>query len=574
MGAKAGPESSQSLSIVSGKPLSTEPGLGALTLPGFLREVTTTYAEREALVFRTAEGVTRWTYAELWQRAVEVARALRACGVGKDGRVGVLMTNRPEWIAAVFGTSLAGGVAVTLSTFSTPPELEHLLRVSAVSVLLFERGVLKRDFATVLTELEPEIGEVAPGGLRSTKFPHLRSLAMVGHAAPRGAIEPWDTFLTRGRSEPCELVEATAAAVQPSDRAVLFFSSGSTSKPKGISSAHRGVSIQLWRFRRMYGFGPEDEIRCWSANGFFWSGNFGMALGTTFASGGALVLQSTFDAAEALELMQAEKVNFPVAWPHQWAQLESAPNWSRVDLSSVRFADFDVTPIPRHPTVSADAWFEPRHAYGNTETFTITTCFPANTPSELVAGSSGEALPGVTIKVVDPLTGSVVPRGTRGEICVKGPTLMLGYLGTPLDETLDAEGFFRTGDGGYLDDVGRLFWEGRLTDIIKTGGANVSPLEVDEALAACPGVKLGQTVGVPHETLGEVVVACVVPQVGASLEADKIRGFLRERLASYKVPRHVLFLREDELELTASAKVKSSDLRQLARERLEGVEPS
>ena len=111
-----------------------------------------------------------------------------------------------------------------------------------------------------------------------------------------------------------------------------------------------------------------------------------------------------------------------------------------------------------------------------------------------------------------------MPRGERGEICVKGPTLMLGYVGTPLDETLDAEGFFHTGDGGYLDDAGRLFWEGRLTDIIKTGGANVSPLEVDEALAGYPGVKVAQTVGVPHETLGEVVVACIVPHDGASLE--------------------------------------------------------
>jgi fatty-acyl-CoA synthase len=559
----------RSLSIASGPPLSAEPGLGPLTLPGFLREVTTSFREREALVLRSTEGVTRWTYAELWERAIEVARALRACGVGKGSRVGVLMTNRPEWIAAVFGTSLAGGVAVALSTFSTRPELEHLLQDSAVSVLLFERSVLNKDFAAVLTELEPEIGKAAPGTLQSAKFPYLRGLAMVGEAAPGGAVESWEVFLARGRNEPRELVEATAAAVRPSDAAVLFFSSGTTSKPKGILSAHRGITIQLWRFRRMYGFRPEDHIRCWTANGFFWSGNVGMAIGATFASGGALVLQPTFDAAEALELMQAEKVNYPAAWPHQWAQLESASNWSQVDLSSIRFADFDLTPFPRHPTVSADEWFEPGHAYGNTETFTITTGFPVDTPPEEIAGSSGEVLPGVTLKIVDPLTGAVVPRGEHGEICVKGPTLMLGYVGTPLDETLDSEGFFRTGDGGYLDDVGRLFWEGRLSDIIKTGGANVSPLEVDEALARYPGVKVSHTVGVPHETLGEVVVACVVPHDGTSLEAGEIRKFLRERLASYKVPRHVLFLREDDLALTGNAKIKSSDLRELAAKRLQ-----
>ncbi|MGI8334225.1 class I adenylate-forming enzyme family protein [Actinomadura scrupuli] len=567
MGAETTSDAARSASIVSGPPFGTEPGLGALTLPGFLREVTADHGEREALVFHADEGVTRWSYAELWERAIEVARALRADGVGKDGRVGVLMTNRPEWVAAVFGISLAGGVAVTLSTFSTPSELDHLLRASGVSVLLFERTVAKKDFAALLTELEPRIDGAAPGALRSGRYPFLRRLAMIGDAAPGLAIDTWETFLARGADQPRELVEATAAAVLPSDAAVLFFSSGSTSKPKGILSSHRGVATQLWRFRRMYRFGPEDDIRCWTANGFFWSGNFGMAIGATLASGGAIVLQPTFDAAEALALMQAERVNFPVAWPHQWAQLEGAPNWGTVDLSAMRFVDFN-TPIARHPTVSAK-WFEPGHAYGNTETFTITTCFPANTPPGVHADSSGEALPGVTVKIVDPLTGEVLPRGERGEICVKGPTLMLGYIGIPLDDTLDAEGFFRTGDGGRLDDLGRLFWEGRLTDIIKTGGANVSPREVDEALAAHPGVKMAHTIGLPHETLGEVVVACVVPHQGAGLGAEEIRSALRERLASYKVPRHVLFFAEEEIALTGSAKIKSSDLRELAAERLQ-----
>jgi fatty-acyl-CoA synthase len=561
---KTGSQASQQFSIVSGPPLSDEPGLGSLTLPGFLREVTQEYGEREALVFHNADGVTRWTYAQLWERAIEVARALRRGGLGKDARVGVLITNRPEWLAAVFGTSLAGGVAVTLSTFSTPPELDYLIRASAVSALLFERRVLSKDFAAVLAELEPEIGTARPGALESAKYPFLRRLAVLGEPVP--GIEAWDEFLASGHGEPRELIEATAAGVLPSDAAVLFFSSGSTSRPKGVLSAHRAVCIQLWRFRRMYGFSPDDHVRGWTANGFFWSGNFTMVLGSTLASGGALVLQSTFDAAEALELMQAERVSFPFAWPHQWAQLKGAPNWGRVDLSSVRFADFK-TPIAHHPTVSGE-WHEPGHAYGNTETFTITTGYPANTPPEVHADSFGVALPGVTLKITDPLTGGLVPRGEAGEISVKGPTLMLGYIGTPLDETLDSEGFFATGDGGYLDDAGRLYWQGRLTDIIKTGGANVSPREVDEALIAHSGVKVAQTVGVPHQTLGEVVVSCVVPHDEVSLDIEQLLAFLRRRLASYKVPRHVLFFGEDEVAVTGNAKIKAGALRELAAKRL------
>jgi fatty-acyl-CoA synthase len=555
----------QSLSLVCGPPLEDEPGLGALTLPGFLRDVTAMYGDREALAFPAADGVLRWTYAELWEKALEVARALRACGVGKGGRVGVMMTNRPEWVAAVFGISIVGGVAATFSTFSTGPELDYLLQSSGVSVLLFERAVLQKDFADVLIELEPKIADSTPGALQSAKYPYLRRIVAVGQPSP--GIESWGAFLTQGANEPRELVEATAAAVHPSDAAVLFFSSGSTSRPKGILSAHRGVSIQLWRFRRMYEFTPQDNVRCWSANGFFWSGNFAMSLGSTLAAGGAVVLQPTFVADEALELMAAEQVNFPFAWPHQWKQLEGAPNWQRVDLSSMRFVDFK-TPVAHHPTVSTK-WFEPGHAYGNTETFTITTGFPANTPPEVHAESSGKALPGVTLKITDPLTGTIVPRGERGEICVKGPTLMLGYVGTPLDETLDAEGFLCTGDGGYIDDEGRLFWEGRLTDIIKTGGANVSPREVDDALVQHAGVKVAQTVGVPHETLGEVVVSCVVPHDSSRLDVEDVRAFLAQRLASYKVPRHVLLFRDDEIALTGNAKIKTADLRQLAAKRLQ-----
>ncbi|WP_405137793.1 class I adenylate-forming enzyme family protein [Nocardia sp. NBC_01388] len=554
-------------SVLSGPPLEREPGLGTLTLPGFLREVTELYGGREALVARTPAGTTRWSYTDLWERSVEVARALHATGLGKDGRVGVLMTNRPEWISAVFGTALAGGVAVTLSTFSAPAELDQLLQASAVSVLLFERQVLARDFAQVLIELEPGLATSRPGALRSVRYPFLRHLAVIGEGGAGAAIDTWADFLARGAGERAESIEATAATVRPSDPAVLFFSSGSTSTPKGILSAHRGVAIQMWRFRRMYGFTSQDEVRGWSANGFFWSGNFALALGGTLAAGGSIVLQPTFDPAEALELMQAERVNFPFAWPHQWEQLAGAPGWDSADLSSMRFVDAR-SPFAQHPTVTSH-WTEPNHAYGNTETFTITTSFPADTPEQEHAGSNGVPLPGVTIKIADPVTGAVVPRGQSGEICVKSPTLMLGYLGIPRDEILDAEGFFRTGDGGYLDAAGRLFWVGRLTDIIKTGGANVSPVEVDEALAAYPGVKLARTVGVPHDTLGEMVVACVVAHDGVALDGEQIRAFLRERLASYKVPRHVLPFAEDDFALTGNAKIKSSELRALAAQRLQ-----
>ena len=168
-----------SMSIVHGIPLAVEPGLGTLTIPGYLREVTNRYADREALVMRTPSGVERWTYETLWNRAGEVARALIAAGVGKDSRVGILMSNRLEYLACLFGTALAGGVTVALSTFSTPTELEHLLQASAVSIVLFERQVAKQDFSAMLGQLEPQILSAARGQIASTKFPFLQRLVML-----------------------------------------------------------------------------------------------------------------------------------------------------------------------------------------------------------------------------------------------------------------------------------------------------------------------------------------------------------------------------------------------------------
>lgn len=554
----------EGLSIVKGIPLAEETGLGPLTLGGYVKEIATRFGDREAAVMRMGDDIERWSYSDLLARSMEVARALVASGVTKGTRVGVLATNRLEFLSAMFGTALAGGVATCLSTFSTPAELEFLLQSSACSVLLIERHVLKKDFAQIVIDLEPAIATAKPSEVVSLKFPYLHHLAVLDSDAGLGAIEGWSAFLARGNCVSDAQVDARAACVTPADPGILLYSSGSTGKPKGVLSAHRGVCLQLWRFCQW--FATAADVRSWSANGFFWSGNFCQALGGTLSVGGSLVLQRFFDAPEALTLMQQEKVNMVIAWPHQWAQLEAAPNWPTADLSSLKYIDKN-SPLGKHPTVKS-TYREPT-AYGNTETFTFSTVYAANTTDEERKGSFGKVVSGATVKIVDVETGRVVPIGERGEIAVKCATLMLGYVGVPLDETLDAEGYLRTGDGGYFDSEGRLFWEGRLNDIIKTGGANVSPIEIDGVIASMPGVKATKTVGVPDELLGELVVACIVPHEGATLSEETVRSFVKEQLASYKVPRRVLFFAESDLELTGSNKIKASEVKNLAIKRLQ-----
>ena len=562
-------------SIVHGAPLSDERGMGPLTIAGYAREVTRRHAGREALVLRMPNGErVAWSYDQLWARSMEVAKALVAAGVGRDSRVGVLMTNRPEHLSSLFGIALAGGVMVSLSTFSTPNELEHLLQTGGVSILLHDRQVLKKDFGVMLGELEPAILTGKPGQIGSTKFPFLRRVVALdsvtggGPAAPDGAaVETWPDFLAGGGAISDAAIEARAATAKPSDTAALFFSSGTTSLPKGIVHTQRAFAIQWWRWPRIMDLDPVNfPVRCWTGNGFFWSGNISQVLGYALTTGGAIVLQPVFQAEEALDLIEHERVSFAIGRPHQWARLEASEKWAGADLSSLHYVTYG-SKIFEHPTFKKTDW-KMCPAFGTTETLTINTAVEANTPLEEYRGSFGQPLPGNILKIFDPLTGLVVPRGQRGEIGIKGPTLMLGYVGKTQDETFDDEGFFRTGDGGYVDADGYLFWEGRLTDIIKTGGANVSPLEVDAVLASYPGVKRAQTVGVPHDDLGEVVVACIVPHDDAKLDGRAIQDFLKHRLASFKVPREVLFFREDEFAVTGSEKVKTGALRELASARL------
>lgn len=547
-------------------PALSEAAFGPLTLGGFFREVCRRNGDKEAMVFHPpGKPVVRFTYAQMWDEAFAVAQALVARGVTKETRVGLLATNRPEWVIAVFGIAMAGGTCVALSTFAKSAEFEYALRIGDVSLLIFERSVLTRDFAAELIELCPELAadnRIA----HSTRLPFLRGAVCIDDGPPpQGAFESWKDFVHSDVKASAALVDAIDAEVTPTDRAMVFFSSGSTAKPKAVLHTHRAAVIQCWRWSRIAAIDP--DVRTWTANGFFWSGNFTQAMGNTLSAGGCLVLQRFFDPGEALKLMQIERVSYPVAWPHQWARLTEDPAWNEVDLSSLRYVGEN--PMRTHPTVKTQ-WQEPWSCYGNTETLTLNTAHYSGTPREISDGNHGFPLHGNTIRIVDPLTGKVLARNEAGEIAVKGPTLMLGYLRLAAEETFDDEGFFRTGDGGFVDDEGRLHWQGRLNDIIKTGGANVSPLEIDAVLAECPGVKVGATVGVPHDTLGEMVVACVVRESGTAVDEAAVRAFVAKRLSSYKVPRRVLFLEESDLSLTASNKVKTAPLRELAARRLAG----
>ncbi|MYM61926.1 class I adenylate-forming enzyme family protein [Pseudomaricurvus sp. HS19] len=549
------------LSECIGIALEDEPGLGALTLSGFITEVCQKYPDREALYWRNLEGEDqRWSYAELYAECEKVARSLLSMGIGKGSRVGVLITNRPEWIFATFGAALAGAVTVALNTFSTRSELQHQLMLADVEVLVLEQSVASHSFVEDMLELCPGLAAAPMGLYRHPQLPFLRRVVCVDEAGVQPGIQSWGDFLAEGADIPAELVTATAASCSATDDGLIFFSSGSTAQPKAIQQSHRAATLQCWRAGRWYLL--EENVRTWSANGFFWSGNFAMALGSTLSVGGCLVLQRFFQPDESLDLIQREKVSMAFAWPHQYARLKECPGWANADLSALIYVDKNGI-LGSHPSVNTE-WLEP-NGYGMTETFTF---IAGGNSSEITDGSHGPVLAGNTVRIVDPDSGEILPLGETGEIIIKGPTLTRGYLKTPPEQTFDGNGFIHTADAGYLSAEGTLFWKGRLGDIIKTGGANVSPTEIDAVLMQHPDLQSSFTVGIPDELLGEIVVSCVILRQGRSADEESVRRFGRETLAAYKVPRRVLFFTEEELPMTGSNKIRRSELKALVIGRL------
>jgi acyl-CoA synthetase (AMP-forming)/AMP-acid ligase II len=380
-----------------------------------------------------------------------------------------------------------------------------------------------------------------------------------------GAAEPWDAFVARGARMRDGVLDATADATSPADAALVIYTSGTTAQPKGIEHPHRAPALQSWRFAQQLRLDP--SVRAWSAFPFFWSAGFVMIMGATLAAGGCLVLQEHFEPGAALALLESERVTSAHAWPHQLAAMEDHPDWPNADLSSIRQTEA-FTSFGRHPSVHVDDVWSPRAAYGLSETCTIISSLPADTPRALREGNQGTILPGNVVRIIDRETGRALDTDEIGEIATKGPTLMSGYVKVAPEACFDSDGFFHTGDAGFVDERGLLHWTGRMNQMIKTGGANVSPVEIETALLYHAGLKAGLAVGVPHETLGEMVVVCAVRHDGATVDEPSVREFLRGRIASYKIPRRVVFVTDADLDTTANAKIRSEALRALAIDRL------
>jgi fatty-acyl-CoA synthase len=526
------------------------------TLGALLDEQATARPDAEAVVFRDQ----RLTYAGLRARVDELARALLASGVTRGDRVAVLLPNRPEWIITALAVARIGGIVTAISTFSTPRELAWALDHSEASAVVTVEAFRGRGFVAPLHELCPELARSVPGQLRSARWPRLRTIVCVDARRHDGVYTLLD-FLATGRATSTAALDAARRDVQPDDVCYILYTSGSTATPKGVTLAHGRVITNGFNIGERQHLTAADRL--WLTVPLFWSFGSANALPAILTHGGCVVLQETFEPGEALELLDRERCTVYYGMANMARAMLEHPDRPRRALASMRTGLTIGLPEDIAMTMEAVNARELCNVYGSTETYGNCAVTDAHDPLPLRLHTQGLPLPGMDIRVVDPDTREPRALGEAGELCVRGHVTP-GYYRDPHMNAaaFDRDGYFLTGDLGLLDDDGRVRFRGRLKEMIKTGGVNVAPLEVEEVLLQHPAVKQAYVVGVPDRAKDEIVAAAVELHANATADAAAIVAFCRERLASYKIPARVVFRKAEEFPRTPTGKIHKPGLRQ------------
>ena len=528
-----------------------------LTIPAMIASAAGKFGDGPALA--EPEGP-RISYHQLLQQTTTVTRALIAEGVARGDRVAIWSPNTHHWVIAAFGALSAGAVLVPVSTRFTGPEALDVITRSGASVLIVADRFLGADrFAALRTAAAAEaagasaaenytaerrpVADQLPGQLRLVvRVPMPDATRSAPSADPEDGVIGWDELLDRAAAVPASTAEKRAAAVDPGDVSDILFTSGTTGRSKGAMTAHRQSLAVARAWAECGGLTSTDRYLVVSP--FFHSFGYKAGILACLVSGATLVPQLVYDAGRAMSLVASERITVLPGPPTIYQTILDHPDRDSRDLSSLRLAvtGAATVPVALIERMRRELTFEAvLTAYGLTEAVVATMCRPGDDP-QTVATTSGRAAAGFEVRIAG-ADGDDAKPGDPGEVLLRGPNLMLGYLDDP-DATraaIDADGWLHTGDIGRLDADGYLTITDRLKDMYICGGFNVYPAEVEQVLARLDGVAESVVIGVPDDRLGEVGKAYVVTRPGYALTEAAVLAFCRERLAGYKVPRLVVF---------------------------------
>ena len=513
-----------------------------------LRSVTQRFGDREALV--VAHQHYRATYNELSEQVELAARALIAAGVHKGDRVGVWAPNRYEWVIVQFATARVGVILVTINPAYKAAELRHALNRAGVSLLFTAQRFRDADYLTIIDEVRPDCPDLC------------KVVVLDGE---------WQEFLAQGTCVDRTGVTEREASLDPSDAINIQYTSGTTGLPKGATLSHRNI-LNNGHFTAEVLTYTEHERVCVPVPFYHC---FGMVLGNLAAMthGACIVVPGeSFDAHAVLATVDAERCTSLYGVPTMFIAQLAQPDLDTFDLTSLRTGIMAGAPCPVEVIKQVRARMHMTQitiGCGMTETAPVATQVRADEVDERSLTTVGRAHPHVDVKIIDPATGSTIPRGTTGEQCTRGYNVMLGYWNDAkaTANAIDGEGWMHTGDLAVMDADGYVSIVGRIKDMIIRGGENVYPREVEEFLYTLPQIDLVEVIGVPSQRYGEEVMAWIRLRQGAKASSEDLVAACRGQIATYKIPRYWKFV--DSFPMTITGKTQKYRMREIAVQELE-----
>lgn len=504
-----------------------------LTIPHAAEAAARRWPDAVALI----EGAETRTFVQLWQECRAAASALLERGVKDGDRIAIWAPNCREWVVAAVAAQACGAAIVPLNTRLKGREAGDILRRTHARMLFTVAGFLGIDYPALLAAEDlPDLAETV-----------LLDRDFAGFVASgKGAADP--------------RIDASLATLTPDHVSDIMFTSGTTGVPKGVLMTHGRILPQVGVWIGNTGLAQGERYLI--ANPFFHS--FGMKVGwvACLLAGAVMVPMPQFDVAEAIRLIEQERIAFLPGPPTIFQMLLAERDQRPFDCSSLRGGTTGAATVP--PVLierirSELGMKDIITAYGMTECVNITSCRPGD-PVELIAQTCGAAIPGNEV-IIAGENGEELPRGETGEILVRGTGVMLGYLDDPAAtaEAIDAAGWLHTGDVGTMDANGYVRITDRKKDMFISGGFNVYPAEVEKILSAHPAVGMVAVVGAPDERMGEVGVAFIVPRSGVPIDEAEVLAWCRANMANYKVPRRIVAVAD--LPRNASGKVLKIELK-------------
>jgi fatty-acyl-CoA synthase len=537
-----------------GDMLFTEDTIGDL----FEKEVKN-HPDRDFIIYPDRD--LRFTYKDFDERVNMFAKGLLSLGITKGDHVGIWAKNVPDWLTFMFATAKIGVVLVTVNTAYKGHELEYVLEQSDMKALAIIDGYQDVDYINIMYELVPELKTQERGSLKSKKFPFLEHVIYIGQEKHRGMYNTNELMLLGKHTDDSELLKVKKT-VNNNDAVNMQYTSGTTGFPKGVMLTHRNILNNGYYIGERQKFTGEDRL-CITVPLFHCFGIV-LAVMAIITHGATVVMIELFDPLMVLAAVQKEKCTALYGVPTMFIAEFSHPMFDMFDLSSLRTGIMAGSPCPieaMKKVVKDMNMTQITSVYGLTEGSPGFTQTSVDDPLEKRVETVGKPLPNCEVKIVDPETGETLGPNMTGEICCKGYNVMKGYYKMPekTKEVIDEDGWLHSGDLATCDDEGYYSIVGRIKDMIIRGGENIYPREIEEFIHTIDGVMDVQVVGIPDEKYGEIIGAFVIKENEAQVTAEDIRDYAVNKIARYKVPKHIFFV--DEFPLTASGKIQKFKLR-------------